>query len=96
MRISEDRATPISSNGEPSQFTKRSSASIVPAMVQGDWVLFHPVYSPEELKAVQVQYLDQPFFKYPLLIHKLLGLAGVTEGKANTVRQNCLRFSQTG
>jgi len=56
IRILEDRVTPISSNGEPSQLTKpkQSAASTVPIMVHGDWVLFHPVYSPEELKAVQV------------------------------------------
>ena len=23
-------------------------------MVRGDWVLFHPVYTPDELKAVEV------------------------------------------
>ncbi|KIJ64486.1 hypothetical protein HYDPIDRAFT_90376 [Hydnomerulius pinastri MD-312] len=28
--------------------------STVPATVRGDWVLFHPVYSPEELKSVEV------------------------------------------
>lgn len=57
IRIPEDRVTPISSNGEPSQLTKskQSVTSTVPIMVHGDWVLFHPVYSPEELKAVQVR-----------------------------------------
>ncbi|KAF8194252.1 alternative oxidase [Pholiota molesta] len=29
-------------------------AQKVPDKIQGDWVLFHPVYSPEELKAVEV------------------------------------------
>ena len=24
--------------------------------INGDWVLFHPVYSPEELKAVEVSH----------------------------------------
>jgi len=43
------------SNGVPSQLTKQSAASTVPIMVHGDWVLFHPVYSPKELKAVQVE-----------------------------------------
>lgn len=26
--------------------------------INGDWVLFHPVYSPEELKAVEVSHGD--------------------------------------
>jgi hypothetical protein len=26
--------------------------------IKGDWVLFHPVYSPEELKAVEVSHGD--------------------------------------
>lgn len=32
--------------------------STVPEMVRGDWVLFHPVYSPAELKAVEVSQFD--------------------------------------
>ncbi|KAJ3568113.1 hypothetical protein NP233_g5925 [Leucocoprinus birnbaumii] len=50
----EDRATPAKPGVDPSELTKPSAASTVPTMVRGDWVLFHPVYSPEELKAVQV------------------------------------------
>jgi len=34
--------------------TEPGITSTVPTMVRGDWVLFHPVYSPEELKAVEV------------------------------------------
>ncbi|EAU86252.1 mitochondrial alternative oxidase [Coprinopsis cinerea okayama7 len=34
--------------------TTESAVSTVPTMVRGDWVLFHPVYSSEELKAVEV------------------------------------------
>jgi hypothetical protein len=34
--------------------TKASAVSTVPTRVRGDWVLFHPVYSPQELKAVEV------------------------------------------
>lgn len=30
------------------------AVSTLPTIVRGDWVLFHPVYSPEELKAVEV------------------------------------------
>ncbi|KAF9454745.1 mitochondrial alternative oxidase [Macrolepiota fuliginosa MF-IS2] len=37
-----------------SELTKESAATTVPTMVRGDWVLFHPVYSPEEIKAVKV------------------------------------------
>jgi hypothetical protein len=37
-----------------SQLTKPDAVSTVPTMVRGDWVLFHPVYTPEEMKAVQV------------------------------------------
>ncbi|CAK5267167.1 unnamed protein product [Mycena citricolor] len=36
------------------QLTTPDAVSTVPTMVRGDWVLFHPVYSPEEVKAVQV------------------------------------------
>ncbi|RXW24416.1 hypothetical protein EST38_g1454 [Candolleomyces aberdarensis] len=34
--------------------TTPTAASTVPTMVRGDWVLFHPVYSSEELKSVEV------------------------------------------
>ncbi|KAG6866304.1 hypothetical protein C0991_006400 [Blastosporella zonata] len=34
--------------------TRPDAVSTVPTMVRGDWVLFHPVYKPEELKAVEV------------------------------------------
>lgn len=34
--------------------TRPDGVSTVPTMVRGDWVLFHPVYTPEELKAVDV------------------------------------------
>lgn len=40
-----------------SPLTKNDAVSTVPTMVRGDWVLFHPVYSPEELRAVQVTLL---------------------------------------
>ena len=36
------------------QLTKVIGVSTVPPMVHGDWVLFHPVYTQEELKAVEV------------------------------------------
>ncbi|EIN12586.1 alternative oxidase [Punctularia strigosozonata HHB-11173 SS5] len=34
--------------------TKPDAVSTVPSKIKGDWVLFHPVYTPEELKAVEV------------------------------------------
>ncbi|KAJ7102891.1 alternative oxidase-domain-containing protein [Mycena epipterygia] len=46
---------PIASS---SQLTKPGAVSTVPTMVRGDWVLFHPVYTPEEMKAVQVLHRD--------------------------------------
>ncbi|KAJ7485040.1 AOX, alternative oxidase mitochondrial precursor [Mycena galericulata] len=41
-----------------SQLTKADAVSTVPTMVRGDWVLFHPVYTPEEMKAVEVLHQD--------------------------------------
>ncbi|KAJ7779350.1 alternative oxidase [Mycena maculata] len=37
-----------------SQLTQPGAESTVPTMVRGDWVLFHPMYTPEEMKAVEV------------------------------------------
>jgi hypothetical protein len=34
--------------------TEPDAVSTVPAEVRGDWVLFHPVYSPEELRSVEI------------------------------------------
>ncbi|KAF8964210.1 mitochondrial alternative oxidase [Flammula alnicola] len=45
---------PGSSAPETSHLTKHDAVSTVPEMVRGDWVLFHPVYSPDELRAVEV------------------------------------------
>ncbi|KAF8205981.1 alternative oxidase-domain-containing protein [Mycena galopus ATCC 62051] len=42
----------------PSQLTKADGVSTVPTMVRGDWVLFHPVYTPEEMRAVDVLHRD--------------------------------------
>ncbi|PSR83891.1 hypothetical protein PHLCEN_2v5600 [Hermanssonia centrifuga] len=38
--------------------TKADVVSVIPAIVKGDWVLFHPVYSPEELRAVEVRHRE--------------------------------------
>ncbi|KJA24062.1 hypothetical protein HYPSUDRAFT_39201 [Hypholoma sublateritium FD-334 SS-4] len=45
---------PGSSSMHTSPLTKHDAVSTVPGLVRGDWVLFHPVYSPEELRAVEV------------------------------------------
>ncbi|KAJ2935111.1 hypothetical protein H1R20_g1932, partial [Candolleomyces eurysporus] len=41
-------------NEKHDALTTPTAASTVPTMVRGDWVLFHPVYSSEELKSVEV------------------------------------------
>lgn len=44
----------LSAKSPQAQLTKVDDVSTVPPMVRGDWVLFHPVYTQEELKAVEV------------------------------------------
>lgn len=56
--------------------TTPGPASTVPTMVRGDWVLFHPVYSPEELKAVDVR--KSFMFSQAFLTHLLTGSASKT------------------
>ncbi|KAF8895413.1 alternative oxidase [Infundibulicybe gibba] len=46
----------------PDQLTVPNAASTVPAKVHGDWVLFHPVYTPEELKSVEVLHREAKTF----------------------------------
>ena len=47
--------------------TQPGAVSTVPTMVRGDWVLFHPVYTQEELKAVEVRHLFiKPYFHVSL------------------------------
>ena len=43
-----------SSPSVTSPLTTHDATSTIPVMLRGDWVLFHPVYQPDELKAVQV------------------------------------------
>ncbi|KAJ7207820.1 AOX, alternative oxidase mitochondrial precursor [Mycena pura] len=38
----------------PSRLSTPDAVSTVPTMVRGDWVLFHPVYTTAEMKAVEV------------------------------------------
>jgi len=45
---------PGSSSPGTSALTRHDAVSTIPVMVRGDWVLFHPVYQPAELKAVEV------------------------------------------
>jgi len=42
--------------------TKQDHVSTIPTMVKGDWVLFHPVYSPEELHSVEVLHREAKTF----------------------------------
>ncbi|GBE84957.1 Alternative oxidase, mitochondrial [Sparassis crispa] len=37
---------------------KHDAVSTVPQEVRGDWVLFHPVYTPEELRSVQIMHRE--------------------------------------
>jgi len=48
-------------NSSPA-LTKPDEVSTVPTMVRGDWVLFHPVYTPEELKDVEILHRDAKTF----------------------------------
>jgi len=48
-----DTAVPASS-APKTALTKADAISTTPAPFQGDWVLFHPVYTAEELKSVEV------------------------------------------
>ncbi|KAL0960656.1 hypothetical protein HGRIS_005684 [Hohenbuehelia grisea] len=47
---------------EETSITTPTAVSTVPTMIRGDWVLFHPVYTPEELKAVEVLHLEAKTF----------------------------------
>jgi len=49
---------PHSHNDKGSQLTKPDAVSTIPSTVRGDWVLFHPVYTQEELRAVEVLHRD--------------------------------------
>lgn len=45
------------------------ATEVGPPLIRGDWVLFHPVYTPEELRAVEVRYyriLESPSTKRSL------------------------------
>jgi hypothetical protein len=56
-----------------SQLKKPDAVSTVPTMVRGDWVLFHPVYTPEEMRAVQVRCeinISPHFADFPKVLHK--------------------------
>ncbi|KAF9527559.1 AOX, alternative oxidase mitochondrial precursor [Crepidotus variabilis] len=44
----------VVSSSETKSHISKEGAGDVAKQVRGDWVLFHPVYSPSELKAVQV------------------------------------------
>ncbi|KAF5315070.1 hypothetical protein D9619_007299 [Psilocybe cf. subviscida] len=48
------RQDQVKASPSPSPLTTPDAVSTIPEMVRGDWVLFHPVYSPAEIKAVEV------------------------------------------
>lgn len=52
MYITEDKQSAL---------TQTDAVSTVPQDVRGDWVLFHPVYSEEEMKSVEVRSSLWPF-----------------------------------
>ncbi|TFK73573.1 mitochondrial alternative oxidase [Pluteus cervinus] len=45
---------PATASDAVEELRKENAVSTVPNIFRGDWVLFHPVYTPEELKSVQV------------------------------------------
>lgn len=47
-----------SSSNNDFQLTRPDAVSTLPSTVRGDWVLFHPVYTQEELRAVEVLHQD--------------------------------------
>lgn len=65
---------------------------IVPSEIRGDWVLFHPVYTPEELKAVDVLHQEAKTFpdKFAVALVKLcrLGFDFVSRYKAKPIPPN--------
>ncbi|EGN92138.1 AOX, alternative oxidase mitochondrial precursor [Serpula lacrymans var. lacrymans S7.3] len=50
----EDLASAKKNKDASPALTKMDAVSTLPSTVHGDWVLFHPVYSEEELKSVEV------------------------------------------
>ncbi|KZT12063.1 AOX, alternative oxidase mitochondrial precursor [Laetiporus sulphureus 93-53] len=42
--------------------TKENGTSDVPSVIKGDWVLFHPVYKPDELRSVEVLHREAKTF----------------------------------
>ena len=45
-----------------SALTQVDAVSTVPQEVRGDWVLFHPVYSQEEMESVEVHCVSSPLW----------------------------------
>jgi len=64
----------------------------LPTIVRGDWVLFHPVYSPEELKAVEV--LRSPTYSISLRFVLNAKSPGPPKGSENNIRQDCIQPGQ--
>ncbi|KAJ7279970.1 AOX, alternative oxidase mitochondrial precursor [Mycena rebaudengoi] len=64
----------VTKEGPQGSLTKPDAVSTVPTMVRGDWVLFHPVYTQEEIKAVEVLHRDAKTLSDMLAV-KLVKLA---------------------
>jgi ubiquinol oxidase len=80
----EHRSHPVSPPSVPSALTQSDAATTVNTQTGGanskvhvgDWVLFHPVYTPEELKAVDV---SRPLCIYLPCVIELSGIfSGIT------------------
>jgi hypothetical protein len=67
--------------------TTPDAVSTLPTIIRGDWVLFHPVYSPEELKAVEVLSTTFSIASLPVLN---VNLSGAPKGSENAIRQDCV------
>ncbi|KAG5648285.1 hypothetical protein DXG03_004855 [Asterophora parasitica] len=50
------------SSSHATALTQPDAVSTIPTMVRGDWVLFHPVYTQDELKAVEVLHHEAKTF----------------------------------
>ncbi|THV05241.1 alternative oxidase [Dendrothele bispora CBS 962.96] len=68
VTVTDRKSSPVVPKG-PSTLTQPDAASTVNtqssgtrAIVHGDWVLFHPVYTPEELRSVEVLHREAKSF----------------------------------
>jgi ubiquinol oxidase len=70
VSTSPHRQTVKSKPAELAEAEKALTKEVVPSEVRGDWVLFHPVYTPEELKSVEVRFPEiVRFNECSLILH---------------------------